>query len=163
MQPRQADQIKVKNNNIYHRSAGGFVFFEEPKSCNLFVALIKPENEVGLFIPKGHLKVGESSRDAAEREICEELSLHKKPTLIARLGVENYSFNTDDTENKNFKKVSLFVFSLASKEKLTAPKSENIDESLWVEFDDAYNRLTYDKDNLIKARELFYLSKNRTS
>jgi ADP-ribose pyrophosphatase YjhB (NUDIX family) len=152
------DQIIVRGKGLYHKSAGGFVFFEEQSSGRLFVALIKLENEKGLFIPKGHLKINEDPRTAALREISEELTLQKPPTFISELGIDHYSFIGSDGVTKNFKEVSLFVFSLDAKEMIEAPKSEMIKESLWVEFNEAYEKLTYDKENLIKARDLFYSS-----
>ncbi|GEM_PF-1147653 len=155
----QDDKITIEGKNIYHKSAGGFMFYEEPNSHELFVALIRPENETRLFIPKGHLKNNETPHEAAEREICEELTLSLKPTLITELGVDHYSFTLEDVSVRHFKDVFLFVFSLETKEPLKALKSEKIAQALWVKFEEAANELAYDKENLLKARQLFYFYK----
>lgn len=159
MEFRQDDQIQFEEKKVYHRSAGGFLFYEEPRSHRLYIALIKPENEEKLFIPKGHLKLQETPREAAEREISEELSLKNKPHLITELGTDSYSFTLDDSGVVHFKEVYLFVFESATKEQLKAPEEEKISESLWVDFYDALKEMAYDRNNLLKARQLFYSHK----
>lgn len=149
------DQVVTKGSDHYHKSAGGFVFFDDKSKNKLFVALIKPVNEEGLFVPKGHLKAGEDTLTAALREICEELSLKKQPTLVGEVGVSKYLYMSDDGVTRNFKEVSLFVFGLDTKESIKGSKSEMVDQALWVEFEDACNKLAYDRENLIKARQIF--------
>lgn len=73
---KKADKIRETRDAVYHESAGDYVFCEENKT--LYVALLKKEDGK-YFIPKGHLKVGETAAQAALREIREELCLKDTP------------------------------------------------------------------------------------
>ncbi|MCL5782202.1 MAG: glycosyltransferase [Patescibacteria group bacterium] len=159
MQFNQADQIKVTAEGVYHKSAGGFVFYEEEKTHRLFVALIKPKGKDGFFIPKGHIKNGETPKDAATREIREEFVLDKTPEFISEIGVEKYSFTLDNSDTIHFKEVTIFVFRLMTKEILKVPKDENIEQSQWLEFYNALGQMPYDKENLLRARQIYYFKK----
>jgi len=153
------DRIQKDGNKIYHESARGFVFYEDPKTHKLFVALIKPKGSCGLFISKGHLKNNETPLEAANREICEELSLMNKPVFVSNLAVDEYSFTLDDSGEEHFKKVHLFVFTLDTKDQLSPPVGESISDAVWVEFYEALKDMAYDKDNLLRARQIYYLNK----
>lgn len=152
------DKITIEDNKTYHESAGGFVFYEEPSAHKLFVALIKPEDNENLFIPKGHLKNGEKPKEAAVREIQEELSLKISLDFVTELGASEYSFDLGDGVT-HFKKIHIYIFSSPEKTKLLAPENENIEKADWYEFYEALGKLAYDKENLLKARQLFYYHK----
>jgi len=154
-----ADNIKQIGEHVYHKSAGGFVFYEEPRTHELFVALIRPQKEDGLFVPKGHIKTSEKPIEAAKREICEELSICQQLDLVSELGVEKYSFTMDDSGILHHKEVFLYVFSCSEKFSVKARSEENIEEAGWFSFYDGLRKMTYDRDSLLKARQLFYFNK----
>ena len=73
-----------------HESAGGVVFYLSPTEKTLWVALVQKQN-LQYFLPKGHLKSGESPYEAAIREIKEELTLEDDLRLIGELGTQSYT------------------------------------------------------------------------
>lgn len=152
------DKIKHSGNDVFHESAGGFLFYEDKDSHQLSVALLRTEDNK-LVIPKGHLKHDEDPENAATREIMEELSLSVKPILINKLGIDHYSFTLDDTGVIHHKDVHLFVYQLVNKESVSPGKDENLSSAEWVKFDEALNTITFDRDNLLKARQIFYFYK----
>ncbi len=164
MQFQSDDKIERTGNGAYHQSAGGFVFYEEPASHRLYVALIRPESETRFFIPKGHIKaVGETPEQAAVREVREELSLKAQPDVIAGIGVDKYSFTLDDSGTVHYKEVFLFVFNLKDKAAIKPLRAENIVEAAWLEFYEAAGKIAYDKENLLKARQFYYANKHVTT
>jgi 8-oxo-dGTP pyrophosphatase MutT (NUDIX family) len=70
MQFNEDDQIEYSSDGIKHESAGGFVFFEDNKTHKLFVALLR-KSDGHYLIPKGHIRKGEKTQDAAVREVKE--------------------------------------------------------------------------------------------
>ncbi|MBI2631315.1 glycosyltransferase [Candidatus Nomurabacteria bacterium] len=152
------DQIKYLPGSIKHESAGGFVFFEDPTTHELFVALLK-KNDGNYVIPKGHLKIGESPKVAAIREIREELLLREPLEIIAFLGIDNYTFTLTGNKNIHDKDVHLYVLRVNQKAKIKPQKEENFDTAEWLSFDTAIKKISFDKENLLKARQVFYYHK----
>lgn len=151
------DKIKDNGSYIHHESAGGFVFFEEPSSHELSVALLETASNT-FVIPKGHLRKGENAEETAAREIKEELSLSCDLKLISFLGIDSYIFNLDD--NKEHRKdVHLYIFQVDKLYALQALTEEGLIEARWFPFHEAVNIITFDKENLLKARQLFYFNK----
>ncbi|MEK7498196.1 MAG: NUDIX domain-containing protein, partial [Patescibacteria group bacterium] len=72
MNNKKKDRIFVEGNVVKHESAGGFLFFNDQKD-GLMVAIIKKIDDT-FYMPKGHIKEGETPEQAATREIMEELS-----------------------------------------------------------------------------------------
>lgn len=145
-------QKKVK---VYHQSAGGVLIY--PQNHILKVALLQKKDGKWV-IPKGHIKKDETSKEAAIREIKEELSISINEELknIGKIGVNTYSFIKNS--RLYYKKVHLFVF-LSSKElKLRPLAKEDFSQARWFDFDDALNKVVFDSDrkNLAKAKELYY-------
>jgi glycosyltransferase involved in cell wall biosynthesis/8-oxo-dGTP pyrophosphatase MutT (NUDIX family) len=159
---KMKDNIRRDGKNVYHESAGGFIFHEDLISHKLYVALIRPENDTRWFIPKGHLSGNETPREAAEREIREELSLRTSLTFVSGLGVDQYSFTLDDSGDTHYKKVYLFVYTCDEKEGLTPLVQEKISEASWIEFYEAVDMVAYDRNNLLRARQLYYFNKKVT-
>lgn len=152
------DQIKHSENKVLHESAGGFIFYEDRYSHLLSVTLLRTDDNK-LVIPKGHLKHGETPEDAALREIMEELSLSVKPILISKLDIDIYDFTLDETGIIHHKDVHLFVYQLINKEDINPAKNEGLSSAEWINFDDALDTITFDRNNLLKARQIFYYYK----
>jgi len=153
------DQIEEKSGRILHRSAGGFVFFEDPGDHKLFVALLKTE-KMECVVPKGHLKKWENSERAAVREVVEELSLPIIPKVIGHVGTACYKFSMASDGLLHEKTVELYVFELEEKVIVSAIDGEGFVEAFWMEFNDALNTVTYDKENLLRARQIFYFQRH---
>lgn len=58
-------------------------------------ALVIRVRPIGFEIPKGHLEAGETAAEAAIRELGEETGLLSEVSLVANLGVIEYSFLHD--------------------------------------------------------------------
>lgn len=145
-----------------HESAGGFLFFQKSYSQRLFVALLKTlKGEY--VIPKGHLKKRESPEDAALREVKEELLLKKNPQVVSKLGTKSYTFTRAGDKLPNRKKVHLYVFRSFNKEEISPLKSEGFVAAKWFLFQDALKKITFDRENPIKAKKLLYLDRPSTN
>jgi 8-oxo-dGTP pyrophosphatase MutT (NUDIX family)/predicted nucleotidyltransferase len=152
------DRIKKINGIFYHESAGGFLFFQEDKTGELFVALLKNSKDE-IVVPKGHIRENENPEETAERELIEELSLKDKPNLIDRVGVSRYTFQDKDKLHR--KKVYLYVFELGHKAKINPLKSEFFTSAKWVSFPIALKKITHDQDYLMAAKKIFYRKKKK--
>lgn len=151
----QDDKVTYLENTIEHESAGGFVFFEDPISHELFVALLR-KTDGKYFIPKGHLRTGEKAIDAAVREIKEELTLNCNLEAIHYIGTNNYSFTFPGDLRVHNKIVYLYVFKVDKLEQIKPITGEEIETTEWISFNKAIDIITFDRDNLLKARQLFY-------
>lgn len=153
----KTDQITETKTGIEHQSAGGFVFFEDPKTHELYVPVLKQKSGE-IVIPKGHLKKKEKPADAGLREVTEELTLNKKPKIVSFIGKSNYSFKLDD-DKVHHKTANLYVYSVDNKESIRPIRGENFKSARWMPFYKAVDGLTYDKDWLLAARQKFYFKK----
>ncbi len=152
------DKIEFKNNQVVHRSAGGFLFFEEKNTYKLYVAILKKDDGKYL-IPKGHIKKNENKKQAAERELKEELCINNNLIEISEIDVDSYEFNMPNDNKIHVKYVDLFVFYTEKKLEIKPLTSEGFIKAEWLEFYDAFDKLSFDKENLLKARHLFYYNK----
>lgn len=107
------------------------------------------------FIPKGHLKPGESPEKAALREIKEELCLDISPFKIGKVGFIEYAFNKSNDNNSHFKKLHHYVFELDKKLDIKPLQDEGYIEARWFETKDAIQKLEYGKDTLREAIRIF--------
>jgi 8-oxo-dGTP pyrophosphatase MutT (NUDIX family) len=118
-------------------SAGGLVFDEQGR-----VLLIRARDLRGQpvwTLPKGALAPGESSADAALREVREETGYHCE--LERELAPVTYWFRRDGRQVK--KTVRWFLMRPLEK---VGDHDHEVDEVLWTDRDDALIRLRYDSD-----------------
>ena len=153
------DQIEYLSNNIKHESAGGFVFFEDPMTHELFVALLR-KTDGYYVIPKGHLQKGEAPKTAAIREINEELLLKDYIEAVSFLGIDNYTFTLDDSGTIHNKNVHLYVFRVDKKANIKPLENEGFEAAEWLPFETAIEKISFDKENLLKAKQSFYRDKS---
>lgn len=138
---------------IEHKSSGGFVFYRDEENNKTYVALLT--NKAGvIWIPKGHIKNGENDLCAAFREIKEELGLRAETIRhIGFVSKDEYTWTYNDTQHHK----ELFIHAFFS-EKMQILKSE-VDEDIistdWYEIEDALEKITYNKNDLVKAGDLF--------
>lgn len=152
------DKIEHSSEGIRHESAGGFVFFEDGRTHKLFVALLrKPDGHY--LIPKGHIRKGEEPQDAAIREVREEISLKEIPEIISFLRIDSYSFILNDSDVTHYKNVHLYVFRLNRKIEIKPQVEEGFETAEWLPFEEAVEKISFDKENLLRARQYFYYNK----
>lgn len=136
-------------------SAGGIIFKEGRK--NLKALLIK--DPYGRWTwPKGHIKRGEKSKEAALREITEEVGL-RSINILKRIGRSNYFYRRKG--ELTFKTVFFFLVEATGKEQLRIQKDE-IKDARWFKPEDAIKALGYTGANelLKKAIRAFKMKKN---
>lgn len=152
------DQVEYSPNGIKHESAGGFVFFEDDKTHELFVALLRKPDGYYL-IPKGHIKKGEETQDAAVREVKEELNLKETPEIVSFLRIDSYTFTLDDSNTTHHKNVHLYVFRLNKRAEIRPQIDEGFEAAEWIPFEKAVEKISFDRENLLRARQCFYYNK----
>lgn len=131
-------------------SAGGVVV--RRVKHNWRVLLLCDMNGSWTF-PKGVVERGEAKRDAAAREIAEEVGLTKL-AYIGSVSPIEYFYRQGSLIHKT---VYYFLFQAQGREKLICQKSEGIQEAKWFEFGDALGRIGYVKTNkplLVKAQKI---------
>ncbi len=119
--------MPTQNNERLEESAGCVLVRGEAEDA---VALVIRVRKEGYEIPKGHIEPGETSETAALRELREETGLRSAVTVVAKLGVLEYTFEHRGTPIR--KRVSYFA---------VAPTGETVEfnkrpvatrELLWV-------------------------------
>ena len=116
-------------------SAGGLVirrFAGEP-----FVAAVRVKDGAVLALPKGHLEEGESSEQAATREVREETGLTAVP--VEKLGDVKYWYVRDG--ERVMKQVSFFLFRYLSGS--VRDHDHEVESAEWVRLDEAPSLLAY--------------------
>ena len=115
-------------------SAGGLVirnFRGRP-----FLAVVRVREEI-LALPKGHPEAGESSEDAALREVREEAGIHAEP--VEKLDDIKYWYARDG--QRVMKVVSFFLLRYRSGK--LADHDHEVEEALWIPLEEAPERLAY--------------------
>jgi 8-oxo-dGTP pyrophosphatase MutT (NUDIX family) len=126
-------------------SAGGLVIRNLRDGPHL--AVIRVRDEI-LALPKGHPEKGESSQDAALREVREETGLDATP--IEKLGDIRYWYARDG--ERVLKVVSFFLFRYHSRR--LAEHDHEVEEALWIPLEDAPERLAYKSEKEIAQTAL---------
>lgn len=154
-----ADQIQYFKDKISHKSAGGILFC--PLNTTLKVALVKLIDGIWV-IPKGHIKKRETPRQAALREIREELGISedKKLKFIGKIGTDNYKFRMFGERRAQYKKVYLFLFAVDEETILKPLKKEKFIKAKWFSFSEALKKIS--SSNLINNKSR-YLKINNTT
>lgn len=135
-----------RNNQKIKRehSAGGIVYKLEDGLIQIAIAYREYHHDWTL--PKGHLEPGETSQEAALREVEEEVGLIGRIEHL--VGHNVYRFRNKDKQLIE-KKVDYYLMSLErDKRKIQV---EEIDQVKWLPFLDAIKKLTFKADkDLVK-------------
>ncbi len=134
----------------------GSVVFKKLKNDILFLLVCQKTN--GLWgIPKGTPLLNEKPEETAIREVFEETGYHIQ--LIANFK-ENIKYVLPGGK---LKKVTFFLSIIKNKEKGYIPNSDEIAELRWMNFKDAYRKITYEnsKTVLLKANNYIILNSNK--
>ncbi len=131
-------------------SAGGIVFNDKGEVLLIQNSSPSSPDVKHWGFPKGHLDEGESSKEAAIREIKEETGVEAK--LQEKLGDSKYVFTFKG--EKIFKAVAMFKMKHLSGE--PTPQEGEIIQTGWYPPEEALKKLSFknDKDLLQKALQL---------
>lgn len=130
-------------------SSGGIVYKDNQFLLVENSRMKNPEEKWWGF-PKGHLEAGESTEQAAIREVEEETGV--KSEIVQKIGQSKYTLTKN--EEKIFKVVTIFLMQYISGD--LNPQIEEVSNVIWLPYEEALKKLTYpgDKDLLKKAKEL---------
>jgi 8-oxo-dGTP pyrophosphatase MutT (NUDIX family) len=117
-------------------SAGGVIL---RKHRNVWQMLLIKDMSGNWTFPKGKLEKGESSKDAAIREIEEEIN-GKNFTLKSSLPSVSYTYKRKGTIEKT---VDYFLFISTTPQKFILQKEEGIQAVKWVNLDTALAHIGY--------------------
>lgn len=131
-------------------SAGGVVVRKNGDRFD--VALIARRNGTMWCLPKGKVEKGESSQDAARREVREETGLEGE--LLKKIGPIHYFYCVKEEEVRFSKTVDFYLFRYKSGD--TRDHDDEVDEVRWFGIEEALGNLTHksEKEILEKAKEL---------
>ena len=127
-------------------SAGGVAFRKQNKRIE--VALIS----VGIRwqLPKGIVDRGESTEDAAMREVREEAGIDTQAiTLIDKV---EYWYVSNERGNRVRYHKFVYFYLLRYKSGNVEDHDDEVDEARWIEIDEAINKLAFDNEKLIVER-----------
>ena len=138
----------------YERSCGAVVFRKINDDYRYL--LIRNRRSSNWSFPKGHVEANETLEETAKREVLEETGLHIDllPGFVSK---SQYSI-----QNRIQKTVQIFVAS--TKDTQTRIQVEEIEDYVWLTYDNALKNLKFDNDKTIltDARE-FLLNNNYIS
>jgi len=114
-----------------------------------------PDGSRVLALPKGHVDPGESTLQAAEREVREETGVFGE--LIHELGEVRYWYRRDGRTIP--KSVTFYLFNYLSGD--TDDHDDEVEEARWIELQEAQTALTHAAEREMVQRALAYLQEDR--
>ena len=129
-------------------SAGGIVFNEKGQ-----VLVTQHSQNKNWSFPKGWIDEGESSEQAALREVKEEGGVVAE--IVAKLGYNKYVYTFDN--EKIFKVVTYFLIKYISGE--AKDHDWEVSEANWYAPEDALKQLTFSQDKSLLRKALKLLNK----
>lgn len=127
--------MKKSSTDARPTHAGGMVY--QRTGGEIEYLLVRPKRALAEWVlPKGHIEPGESSRDAAGREVLEETGV--KARLIAPLGIVEF-----ETRGKTVR-VQYFLMEFMSRGNAAEER-----ETRWATYDKALTLLTHEQNREI--------------
>jgi 8-oxo-dGTP pyrophosphatase MutT (NUDIX family) len=114
-----------------------------------------PDGSRVLALPKGHVDPGETTLQAAEREVREETGVLVE--LIRELGEVRYWYRRDGRTIP--KSVTFYLFDYRSGD--TADHDDEVEEARWIALKEARRKLTHAAEREMVERALAYLQEDR--
>jgi 8-oxo-dGTP pyrophosphatase MutT (NUDIX family) len=110
-----------------------------------YIAAVRVKDGTVLALPKGHIDAGESSVEAAAREVREETGV--EGTLVEKLEDVRYWYTRDGT--RVLKVVSFYLFRYRSGS--VRDHDHEVDSAEWVPLDEAPRLLSYRGEKQVAA------------
>ena len=137
-----------------HSSGGAVILFRDGAA---FVALIATRKKTRWGLPKGAVVTGETSEQAALREVQEETGLDA--SIVAPLDTIEYFFRAGDTLIR--KRVDFYLMNYVGGE--LTPQLSEVDDVEWVELSEAIRRASFDSERKLLEKAQQELSAMRAS
>ena len=136
------DRRKTRNE---HSSGGAVITFRDDRP---YVAMIATRRRTRWGLPKGAVATGETSEQAALREVQEETGI--LADIVAPLDTIEYFFRAGDTLIK--KRVDFYLMQYVGG-KLT-PQLTEVDDVEWVELSEAIQRASFESEKKLLSSAL---------
>lgn len=120
-----------------HSSGGAVILTRDGVS---YVALIATRGKTRWGLPKGAVSAGETSEQAALREVLEETGLRAE--IVKALDTIEYFFRAGDTLIR--KRVDFYLMRYVGGE--LTPQLSEVDDVEWVELSEAIQRASFDSE-----------------
>jgi len=120
-----------------------------------YMAAVRVKRGTVLALPKGHIDPGESSAEAARREVREEAGVDS--TLVEKLGDVRYWYSRGG--ERVMKVVSFFLFRYRSGS--VRNHDHEVDSAEWVPLEDAPSKLSYKGEREMAEAALSSLAAGR--
>ena len=129
-------------------SAGGVIFKKNDDSFQII--LISVRNGQAWCLPKGIVDKGETTEEAALREVSEETGLTGR--IIDKLGEINYWYYIKGENIKCRKTVHFYLMEYVSGD--TAEHDFEVDEAGWFSLDAALEKVSYKGDRTMVEKAI---------
>lgn len=115
------------------------------------ISRINPRGKKVWCLPKGKVEKGESSEEAATREVREETGMNTD--IIKKLGSINYWFVSPEDKSKVYKTVDFYLMKYKSG---SFEKHDwEVEEVKWLDIDTAVKMMEYsgEREMMLRAKE----------
>ncbi len=137
----------IARDSISLQSAGAVVIARTPGGLRL--ALLHRGRPGEWRLPKGKLKEGESHREAARREVREELGVVVE--IGERIGETCYGY---EQGGRKFSKTVVFYLACLPEPVILTPEASTFDEARWVAPAEALRLLTWENEQQMVQQAL---------
>ena len=138
--------VDVKRKTRDEHSSGGAVI--SLRNGALHVALIATRGRTRWGLPKGAVSQGETSEQAALREVLEETGLEAE--IVRPLDTIEYYFRAGDTLIR--KRVDFYLMRYVAGE--LVPQLTEVDDVEWVELSEALHRASFESERKLLEQVL---------
>ena len=140
------DAIKFLEKNksfslecLYESSCGAIVFRNIGDTKKILLIKNKRSNHWGF--PKGHIERGETKEQTAKREVLEETGVHISI-------IDGFSNNSEYKIAGRVEKC-VTIFLATTTDTKTVIQKEEIEDYIWLDYENAYNTLKFENDKTI--------------